>query len=78
MSTPKKPRRGPVRLVETSDGGLTLTDLPYQFWTPLEAVPGYLISTDGRIAREIKVRTNKNGTRWARVSIKGRQHVIRV
>ena len=34
--------------------------------------------TGCRIAREIKVRTNKNGTRWARVSIKGKQHVIRV
>lgn len=78
MSTPKQRRRGPV------------TPLPYQFrpevvvgpltdrWKPLEAVPGYWISTDGRLCREVKVRTNKNGTRYARVSLKGVQKTIRL
>jgi len=51
---------------------------PYAFWVAMDGLPGYVRSADGRIAREIKVRTNKNGTRWARVSIKGKQHVIRV
>ena len=75
MSTPK-PRtltaRHAIGTPEVVVGPLT------DRWKPLEAVPGYWISTDGHVCREIKVRTNKNGTRWARVSIKGRQHVIRV
>lgn len=78
MSTPKQPRQRPATpraYPKTVEG---LIDPAFRLWEPLEAVPGYLRSTDGRIAREIKVRTNKNGTRFARVSIKGRQHVVRV
>jgi hypothetical protein len=41
-------------------------------------VPGYWISSTGRLAREVKVRTNKNGTRYARVSVKGVQKTIRL
>jgi len=78
MSTPKQPRLAPAKARPhpvTSDNYITS---PKDVWWPLDGVPGYLISPDGRIAREIKVRTNKNGTQWARVSIKGKQHVIRV
>lgn len=60
---------------ETPDG---LICSPKDVWEPLEAFPGYLISTDGRVAREIRVRTNKNGTRWARVMRRGKQTVIRL
>ena len=48
-------------------------------WEPLADFPGYLVSRDGtQLAREIKVRTNKNGTRWARVMRRGKQTVIRL
>lgn len=47
-------------------------------WRQVPGLPGYLVSQDGRLAREVKVRTNKNGTRFARVSIKGVQRVVRL
>ena len=78
MSTPKQRRRGPATPRPYPLTPETIIATTKDVWEPLEAVPGYLISADGRIAREIKVRTNKNGTRFARVSIKGKQHVIRV
>jgi len=75
MSTPKQRRRGPAKGL-----GIRPEDLmASEAWHAVKGLPGYVIHhTDGRIAREIKVRTNKNGTQWARVSIKGKQHVIRV
>ena len=75
MSTPKQrtlTARHALGTPEVVVGPLT------DRWEPLEAVPGYLISTDGRLAREVKVRTNKNGTRYARVSLKGVQKTIRL
>ena len=73
-----KARRGPVtaRYAFGTTERLVVSGKPV--WEPLEAVPGYLISTDGRLAREVKVRTNKNGTRYARVSLKGVQKTIRL
>lgn len=47
-------------------------------WFNRADLPGYLVSLDGRLAREIKVRTNKNGTRFARVMRGGKQTVIRL
>jgi hypothetical protein len=47
-------------------------------WAPAKGAPGYLISADGqRLARLVAVRSNKDGSRYARVSVKGRQQVIR-
>lgn len=77
MSTPKQPHRGPAGLVVDSKALLEAINHARGVWTPVEGVPGYWIS-NGRLAREVKVRTNKNGTRWARVSIKGKQRVIKV
>jgi len=77
MSTPKQPRRGPAGLVVDSKALLVGIKHASGVWTPLEGVPGYWVC-GGRICREIKVRTNKNGTQWARVSIRGKQHVVRV
>jgi len=74
----KQPRRELVRPVPYQFRPEMLAASPYAFWVAMDGLPGYVRSADGRIAREIKVRTNKNGTRWARVSIKGKQHVIRV
>lgn len=74
MSTPKQRRRGPSK-------GFTLNEHDLMAPTPWKRVmclPGYVLSADGRLAREIKVRTNKNGTRWARVSIKGKQYVVSI
>ena len=51
---------------------------PKDVWEPVAGFPGYVATADGRIAREIKVRTNKNGTRFARVMRGGRQTVIRL
>lgn len=78
MSTPNERRSGPAKPASIEELAQALIERGLVSWMPLKAVPGYWISTDGRICREIKVRTNKNGTRWARVSIKGKQHVIRV
>lgn len=48
-------------------------------WHRIKCLPGYLVHhADGRLCREVKVRTNKNGTRFARVSVKGRQIVVRL
>jgi hypothetical protein len=47
-------------------------------WFPRADVPGYMVTLDGRLAREVKVRKNKNGTRFARVSVKGKQRTIKV
>ena len=78
MSTPKQPHRGPVTARHAFGTVERLVVSGKPVWEPLEAVPGYLISTDGRLAREVKVRTNKNGTRYARVSLKGVQKTIRL
>lgn len=74
MSTPKQRRQRPAK-------GFTLNEHDLMAPTPWRRVmclPGYVLSADGRLAREIKVRTNKNGTRWARVMRGGRQTVIRL
>ena len=60
---------------ETPEGLIVRTE---NLWKPVEGFPGYVATADGRIAREIRVRTNKNGTRWARVMRGGRQTVIRL
>ena len=75
MSTPNERRRAPAKARTILANDLMASEA----WHAVKGLPGYVIHhADGRIAREIKVRTNKNGTRWARVSIKGKQHVIRV
>ena len=76
MNTPKRRRRGPATPVDYTTLPEGLIDPSCELWKPLEAFPGYLISADGRVARQVKVRTNKNGTRYVRVSIKGVQSVI--
>lgn len=79
MSTPKYRRRGPVGAVQPLVLSTGLRVLSGSQWEPLADFPGYLVSRDGtQLAREIKVRTNKNGTRFARVSIKGKQYVVKV
>jgi hypothetical protein len=78
MSNPKQRRRGPATARDYPEPPKTLIASTKDVWEPLEAVPGYIVSSDGRVAREIKVRTNKNGTRFARVMRGGRQTVIRV
>ena len=78
MSTPKQRRQRPATprsYPEMTEGLIVSTK---NLWEPLEGFPGYLATADGRIAREIKVRTNKNGTRFARVMRGGRQTVIRL
>lgn len=75
MDKASQPRRCPAKARAILGDDLMASES----WHAVKGLPGYVIHhTDGRIAREIKVRTNKNGTRWARVSIKGKQHVIRV
>jgi hypothetical protein len=75
MSTPKQRRRGLPRAFGLNEHDLMASEA----WHPVRCLPGYVVHhTDGRIAREIKVRTNKNGTRFARVSIKGKQYVVKV
>ena len=71
-----KPRHvgPPVNVLSTG-----LRVLPGYQWEPLADFPGYVVSYDGtQLAREIKVRTNKNGTRYARVMKRGKQTVIRL
>lgn len=78
MSTPKRTRQRPATArsyPETHEGLIVRTE---NLWKPVEGFPGYVATADGRIAREIRVRTNKNGTRWARVMRGGRQTVIRL
>ena len=79
MSIPKRRRFGPPGAVQPLVLSSGLRVLSGSQWEPLADFPGYLVSRDGtQLAREIKVRTNKNGTRWARVSIRGKQHVVKL
>lgn len=73
-----KARQRPAKAVSLISTLLDLPSPPYAFWVAVDGFPGYVRSADGRLAREIKVRTNKNGTRWARVMRGGRQTVIRL
>ena len=79
MSTPKQRRRGPVGAVQPLVLSTGLRVLSGSQWEPLADFPGYLVSRDGtQLAREIKVRTNKDGSRWARVMRRGKQTIIRI
>lgn len=75
MSKPRQRPATPRSYSETPEG---LTVRTKNLWEPVEGFPGYVATADGRLAREIKVRTNKNGTRFARVMRGGRQTVIRL
>ena len=78
MSAPKRTRQRPATARSYRETPESLIVSTKNLWEPLEGFPGYLATADGRIAREIKVRTNKNGTRFARVMRGGRQTVIRL
>ena len=78
MSTPKRTRQRPATARPCPETPEMPTASPYAFWVAVDGFPGYVRSADGRLAREIRVRTNKNGTRWARVMRGGRQTVIRL
>ncbi len=74
MGKPSRPAKGRTY----PEGQEGLIDPSCDLWKPVEGFPGYLISTDGRLARLVKVRANKNGTRFARVSVRGSQRTIRL
>lgn len=73
-----KPRQRPATPRSYSETPESLIVSTKNLWEPLEGFPGYVATADGRLAREIKVRTNKNGTRFARVMRRGKQTVIRL
>lgn len=75
MSTPKQRRQRPTTGFRVQTDALMASEP----WHAIKGLPGYVLHhTDGRLAREIKVRTNKDGTQWARVMRKGKQTVIRL
>jgi len=78
MSKPYQRIRGPLTARYAFGTTETLIASPNALWVPVAGLPGYVRSADGRLAREIKVRTNKNGTRWAGVMRGGKQTVIRL
>lgn len=78
MSKPYQRIRGPLTAHYAFGTTETIIASPKDVWKPVEGFPGYVATADGRLAREIKVRTNKNGTRFARVMRGGRQTVIRL
>lgn len=74
----KERRQRPATPRSYPDTPETLIVSTKHLWEPVAGLPGYVATADGRLAREIKVRTNKDGTRWARVMRRGKQTVIRL
>lgn len=49
----------------------------FDVWKDLPKAPGYILNVRTRaVARVVKSRKNKNGTRYVRVCIKGKQRVV--